>query len=86
MSWMIDPFFHVMDDCSERPVCFASCLLTNAEEKNSQLDKEGLVNVFAVNNYAATLTIVLPEEGLLSGGQNVVTFTVQPALNVHSSV
>ncbi|KAJ8023976.1 hypothetical protein HOLleu_36568 [Holothuria leucospilota] len=42
---------HQMEDGQERPIAFASRTLTTAEERYSQLDKEGLAIVFGVTKF-----------------------------------
>ena len=42
---------HKMDNDKERPVAFASRTLKPAEKKYSQLEKEGLAIIFAVNKF-----------------------------------
>ena len=45
--WSRGSASHIMEDGSEKPVAFASCLLTPAERKYAQLDKEALAIIFA---------------------------------------
>ena len=42
---------HVLENKSERPVCFASRSLTRAERNYLQLDREGLALIFAVKKF-----------------------------------
>ena len=42
---------HEMPDGSERPVCFASIMLSKAEQNYSHLDKEALAIIFGVKKY-----------------------------------
>ena len=42
---------HIMPDCTERPITFASRTLSPAEKNYSQLDKEGLGIVFGVKKF-----------------------------------
>ena len=41
----------VMEDGAERPISYASCFLTDAEKRYSQLDKEALAVIFGVNKF-----------------------------------
>lgn len=42
---------HVYNDNTERPIAFASHLLTKAEQKYPQLEREGLAIIFGVKKF-----------------------------------
>ena len=46
---------HVMEDVAERPISYASCSLTDAEKRYSQLDKEALAVIFCVIKFQQNL-------------------------------
>ena len=43
-----------MPDGSERPVGFLSCMLTDAEQKYSQIEKEVIARVYGVTRFTHT--------------------------------
>jgi len=62
---------HVMEDGTERPIAFASRLLNKAEQRYSQIEKEGLALVYGVKKFhmylygRKTFTLVTDHNPLL---------------------
>jgi len=63
---------HVMEDGTERPIAFASRLLNKAEQRYSQIEKEGLALVYGVKKFhiylygRKTFTLVTDHKPLLA--------------------
>ena len=51
---------HRMDDNSEKPITFASHTLSKVEQKYSQIEKEGLAIIFAVNKNSINICMDSP--------------------------
>ena len=75
---------HKMPDGSDCPIGFASCTLSSAEKKYSQLEKEGLPCVFEVKKfhtylYGCCFTLITDHKPLLG------LFKEQQAIPAHAS-
>nr|XP_027209716.1 uncharacterized protein K02A2.6-like [Penaeus vannamei] len=63
---------HIMEDGTERPIAFASRLLNKAEQRYSQIEKEGLALVYGVKKFhmylygRTTFTLVTDHKPLLA--------------------
>lgn len=63
---------HVTEDGTEKPIAFASRLLNKAEQKYSQIEKEGLALVYSIQKFHMYLygrkifTLVINHKPLLA--------------------